>query len=68
MRIATAVLVLLTSALPVAAQDVKEHQVSGAAGWAGRVLKGEEAWLEQGAMGIGVRQEDYRTKAISPGR
>jgi hypothetical protein len=43
MRIATAVLVLLASAASVSAQEPKEHQISGTAGWAGRVLRGEPA-------------------------
>ncbi len=32
---------------------------------AAKVMKGEEAWLEQGALSVGLPQEAYRTKAMS---
>jgi hypothetical protein len=43
MRFATAVLVLLASASSAFSQEIKEHQVSGAAGWGRRVVRGEPA-------------------------
>ena len=35
---------------------------------ADKVLRGQEAWLEEGALNLGLPQEAYRTRAISAGR
>ena len=35
---------------------------------AAKVLNGQEAWLEEGSLGIDLPQEAYKTKAISLGR